>query len=115
MNYIKYRLKTRSIEDYRPLIDMSEIKCPWWCSGEGEDYAVIVCYLPEGEDIQKYWDDAYDVEKETVDSITYTDRFPKPIWLENEAVEDGEDGEAAQAVADRLNNENETESDTDGY
>lgn len=36
--YIKYRFKTKALEDYRPLKDMKEIQCPWWCSGEGTDY-----------------------------------------------------------------------------
>ena len=84
MKYIKYRFKTKAIEDYRPLIDMSSIKCPWWCSGQGFDFAVIVCYLPQGEDLFKYWDDAYEIETEEVESINYTDRFPKPKWLESE-------------------------------
>lgn len=79
--YIKYRFKTNAIEDYRPLIDMKEINCPWWCSGECADYAIIICYLPVGEDLFKYWDDAYDIDEEEVDNITYTDRFKKPDWI----------------------------------
>ncbi len=50
--------------------------------GEGEDYAVIICYLPEGENLKKYWDDAYDIEREKRNCIVYTDRFPKPDWIE---------------------------------
>lgn len=84
MKFIRYRFKTKAKEDYRPLEDMSKIKCPWWCSGEGDDYVVIVCYLPKGEDLFKYWDDAYEIEAQEADSITYTDRFPKPDWLESE-------------------------------
>lgn len=87
MKFIRYRFKTKAIEDYRPLMDMSKIKCPWWCSGEGDDYVVIVCYLPKGEDLFKYWDDAYEIEAQEADSITYTDRFPKPEWLESEGAE----------------------------
>lgn len=81
MKYKKYRFKTNAIEDYRPLIDMKNIQCPWWCSGEGVDYAIIICYLPVNEDIFKYWDDAYDIDVEEVDEITYTSRFPKPDWI----------------------------------
>ena len=79
---IKYRFKTKAIDDYRPLVDMKEIQMPWWCTGEGEDYAVIICYLPERENLKKYWDDAYDIEREKRNCIVYTDRFPKPDWIE---------------------------------
>ena len=48
----------------------------------GDDsYATIVCFLPKGEDLYKYWDDAYDVDSDEKDGITYTDRFPKPDWI----------------------------------
>ena len=86
---IRYRFKTKSVDDYRPLIDLATIKMPYWCTGytlNGDfdyDAAIIVCYLPESEDLFKYWDDAYDIEKETVDTIQYTDRFPKPDWCED--------------------------------
>ncbi len=87
MKYTKYRFKTKAIDDYRPLIGIPDIKCPWWCLGEGYDYVVIVCYLPKNEDLLKYWDDAYEIEAEEVDNITYSDRFPKPKWLESEGEE----------------------------
>lgn len=87
MKYIRYRFKTKAVDDYRPLEDMAEIKCPWWCSGEGNDFVVIVCYLPKGVDLKKYWDDAYEIVAQAVESITYTDRFPKPDWLESEGEE----------------------------
>lgn len=79
----KYRFKTKAVDDYRPLVDMSDIQMPYWCTGTAADgtYVTIVCYLPESEDLFKYWDDAYDVDKTSVDTITYTDRFPKPNWI----------------------------------
>ena len=81
---IWYRFKTHSVDDYRPLIDMASIKMPWWCTGFAGDgsYAIIVCYLPETEDLYKYWDDAYDIKSKTIDAIQYTDRFQKPDWCE---------------------------------
>ena len=84
MTMIWYRFKTHSVDDYRPLIDMAFIKMPWWCTGFDGDgsYAIIVCYLPETEDLYKYWDDAYDIESKTVNAIQYTDRFQKPDWCE---------------------------------
>lgn len=81
MIYKKYRFKTKAIDDYRPLIDMKNINCPWWCSGEGTDYVTIICYLPKGENLLKYWDDAYDIDVEEADEIKYTDRFKKPNWI----------------------------------
>lgn len=87
---IRYRFKTKSVDDCRPLVDMATIKMPWWCSGYGyiglesdEAYAIIICYLPTGENLFKYWDDAYDIEEEKTDEIIYTDRFPKPEWCED--------------------------------
>ena len=80
---IRYRFKTKSVDDCRPLRDMAEIGMPWWCTGYGEDddYAVIVCYLPEWIKLQYYWDDAYDIAQEQRNEITYSHRFPKPAWL----------------------------------
>lgn len=81
---IRYRFKTRAVDDYRPLVDMKDIKMPWWCTGfaADESYAIIVCYLPDGEALAKYWDDAYDITMELTEEIKYTSRFPKPRWLE---------------------------------
>lgn len=78
-----YRFKTKAVDDYRPLVDMKDIQMPWWCTGFSSDdsYAIIVCYLPKGEDLFKYWDDAYDIDSEERMEITYTDRFNKPDWL----------------------------------
>ena len=89
---IRYRFKTNSVSDPRPLVDMAPIKMPWWCTGFGftdgvdatwcDEYATIVCYLPDDEPLTKYWDNAFDVEAENVSKIKYSDRFPKPEWCE---------------------------------
>lgn len=80
---IRYRFKTKSVEDCRPLVDLAPIQMPWWCTGYAIDgsYATIVCYLPNAVRLQHYWDDAYDIESEYRKEITYTDRFPKPAWI----------------------------------
>lgn len=76
-----YRFKTKA-KDCRPLIDMKDIQMPWWWTGYTmDDDAIIVCYLPKGEDLFKYWDDAYDIDSEERAEITYTSRFRKPDWL----------------------------------
>ena len=77
----RYRFYTRSIDDYRPLIYNPEY--PWWCSGEGEDYVVIVAYLPENEDLSKYWDDACEITFTEENKIIFTSRFPKPEDYKN--------------------------------
>lgn len=81
----RYRFKTNSVDDFRPLVDMSSINMPWWCTGESGDgkYATIVCYLPPEEDLMKYWDDAYDIDAEDVEEIKYSSRFPKPTWIKD--------------------------------
>lgn len=80
--WIRYRFYTKSVGDYRPLV--FNPKYPWWCTGfggEGDDeFAVIVVYLPEEEDLLKYWDDAYMISSDEEVDITFTDRFQKPDW-----------------------------------
>ena len=76
----RYRFKTKSIKDYRPL--EFDPRFPWWCSGEGDDHVTILVYLPITEDLLKYWDDAYDIEFEETQEIVFTDRFPKASWFE---------------------------------
>lgn len=85
MKLYRYRFKTKAVDDWRPLIDMKDIQMPYWCTGSAMDgkYVIIICYLPEQENIFKYWDDAYDIDKTEVNEITYTGRFPKPEWIVN--------------------------------
>ena len=76
----RYRFKTSSVADYRPLI--FEPKYPWWCSGTSGDgkTATIIAYLPEDEDLLKYWDDAEDIDFTEETEITFSGRFPKPSY-----------------------------------
>ena len=85
---IRYRFKTKSVEDCRPLVDLTTIGMPWWCTGFAMDgsYATIVCYLPEMVNLKHYWDDAYDITAERCEKITYSSRFPKPAWLIGEEI-----------------------------
>ena len=79
-NWIRWRFRSKAMDDCRPLIFNKN--WPWWVTGEGEDFVTIVAFLPEGEDIHKYWDDAYDEEWERYDEILYSDRFPKPKYMD---------------------------------
>lgn len=81
MNQInKYRFKTKSVEDFRPLIFNPAY--PWWCTGtaDNDSYATIVCYLPQNENLLSYWDDAYDIDCEKNTEIQFSGRFPRPNW-----------------------------------
>lgn len=80
--WIRYRFYTKSVDDYRPLV--FNPKYPYWCSAEGDDFAVIIAYLPPDEDIYKYWDDAYNIDQTEESEIVFTDRFPKPEYYEKE-------------------------------
>ncbi len=79
--YIRVRFKTKSVEDWRPIIFPPP--GPYWCSGYAgdESYAVIVIFLPRGVNLKKYWPDAFHIESEYCEKIEYSDRFPKPDWF----------------------------------
>lgn len=77
-NWRRYRFKTYA-DDNRPIV--FNPKYPWWCSGFGNDYSVIIAYLPPTEDLEKYWDDAFDTEFTVEKKITFTDRFPRPSYF----------------------------------
>jgi hypothetical protein len=57
---------------------------PYWRSGEGDGYSIIVAYLPAGTKnsvLKKYWPEASAIDRmqEGV-QIEFTDRFAKPDW-----------------------------------
>ena len=69
-------------DDYRPVIwpPMG----PYWCSGYGDDYSIIVAYIPHKttyNQLKEYWPEAnnIDVMEENV-QIIFSNRFPKPNW-----------------------------------
>lgn len=72
----RYRFKTKSIEDNRPLIYNARYPC--WCSGHGDDHDIMVAYLPYNEDLLKYWDDAFDIDFSEEEKIVFSERFSKP-------------------------------------
>lgn len=78
-----YRIRFKAnIDDPRP-IDWS-IKHPYWISGEGEDYAILVAYADSKEYIYKHWPEAKELDiLNEADEYIWTDRFPKPKWFGN--------------------------------
>lgn len=97
---IRYRFYTRAIDDCRPLKDLAEINMPWWCTGYGDDYAIIVCYLPEEINLFDYWDDAFDISKTESKEVKYTSRFPKPSYIKDDGVLKVEKTSSTDAVED---------------
>lgn len=79
--WVRYRFKTKSVDDWRPLIFDKRFPC--WCSGYAGDmsYAIIIMYLPVDEDLDKYYDDAYDIESTMEKEIKFSGRFPRPDWF----------------------------------
>lgn len=93
IQWLRYRFSTKS-EDPRPLIFNPSY--PWWVSGYGgyggmsntgdewiddDIYTIIIAFLPADEDLKKYWDDAYNIDFTEQDSITFSERFPKPEYF----------------------------------
>lgn len=72
-------------DDYRP-VKWPPLG-PYWCSGSGDNYSIIVAYFPTGTTdkvIKQYWPEAADIDRmqEGVE-ITYSDRFTKPDWYKD--------------------------------
>lgn len=76
---IRVRFKTKE-QDYRPI--NWPVKHPYWCSGSGDDFNVVISYADDEDYIMKNWPEAYDLDSEERDGYTFTDRFAKPDWFE---------------------------------
>lgn len=71
-----------SLEDYRSV--EWPPPGPYWCSGEGYDYSIVVAYVPHGmhdADLYRYWPEMTHLDRMQEDvPIAFSDRFPKPDW-----------------------------------
>lgn len=69
-----------NLDDYRPVLWPPP--GPYWCSGEGDDYSIVVAYVPTGfRDLFKFWPEAQNVDAlQTNTTLSFSDRFPKPDW-----------------------------------
>ena len=76
MKRIRFRANE---EDYRSI--NWPVKHPYWCSGYGDEYAVVISYADDEQYILDNWPEATHLEVEECDSYTFTDRFPKPEWF----------------------------------
>ena len=66
-------------DDYRPV--NWPIRHPYWCSGYGEGYSVIVAYADDEAEILRNWPEARNIKSEEVAGYSFSDRFPKPSWF----------------------------------
>lgn len=65
--------------DYRPV--KWPIKHPYWCTGQGEGYSILVAYADSEEQIKELWPEATELDSEEVNEYLFTPRFPKPEWF----------------------------------
>ncbi|MNN15313.1 hypothetical protein D3C81_1284150 [compost metagenome] len=69
-------------DDYRSV--NWPVKYPYWCSGYGEDYSIVVAFAENEEEILLNWPEATHIDIEEVDGVTFSGRFPKPDWYEED-------------------------------
>ena len=65
--------------DYRPV--KWPVKHPFWCTGYGDGYSIVVAYADNVEEILENWPEATELDIEECSEYTFTSRFPKPVWL----------------------------------
>jgi hypothetical protein len=75
---LRVRFKTKH-KDYRPAI--WPIQHPYWCSGHGEGYHILLAYVDSIEQLREQWPEAYDLDSEEVTEYQFSSRFPKPDWF----------------------------------
>jgi len=59
---------------------------PYWCSGYGDDYSVVIAYVKSEDQITEFWPEADNVDVEESE-LTFSGRFPCPKWWDEEAEE----------------------------
>jgi hypothetical protein len=75
---IRARFKANP-DDFRPV--NWPIKHPYWCTGYGDDYSIVVAYADDEAEVLRNWPEAYDINVEEVDGYAFSGRFPKPEWM----------------------------------
>ena len=58
------------------------VKYPYWCTGYGEDYSIVVAYADDEDEILQNWPEATHIDVEEVEKPEFNDRFQKPDWYE---------------------------------
>lgn len=75
---LRVRFKANA-DDPRPV--NWPVKHPFWVTGFGEGYAVVVSYADDEEYLLRNWPEARDLDADEVNGYVFTDRFQKPAWL----------------------------------
>ena len=57
------------------------LKHPYWVTGEGFDFSVVVAYADNVAEVFRLWPDAVEVDSEEVEAYVFTERFAKPEWF----------------------------------
>ena len=62
------------------------VKHPFWITGSAGDdtYSIVVSYADNEQYIYDNWPEAKNLDVQEVQKYEFSDRFPKPEWLENE-------------------------------
>ena len=84
--WLRCRFHTAA-EDYRPV--KFPPPGPYWHTGlcwlDDKRYEnVIAAYVRSLDQVTEYWPEATDIDVTEQDEITYTDRFPKPDWYQDD-------------------------------
>lgn len=81
MSWIRVRFYANE-DDYRPVAWPPP--GPYWCTGYGYGYSIVVAYVKEIGQIKAFWPEATDLDAVDVEEIQFSDRFPKPKWWNGE-------------------------------
>lgn len=80
MSMIRARFQTNE-EDPRPVV--WPIKHPYWITGYGDGYAIVVAYADDEAEILRNWPDAEEIDATPATEYAFTSRFPRPSWLKD--------------------------------
>lgn len=78
---IRARFKTNP-DDPRPV--NWPIKHPYWVTGYGDDFSIVVAYAEDEAEILINWPDANDIDIEEVDGYAFNSRFSMPDWFKQQ-------------------------------
>lgn len=53
---------------------------PFWCTGYGDGFSIVVAYLPPGVAVTNWWPEASHIDSDEREYIVFTGRFQKPDW-----------------------------------
>jgi hypothetical protein len=77
MSMLRARFRANP-DDYRPI--KWPPPGPFWCTGSGEDYSIVVAYVQSEQQLLEFWPEAENIDAEPRDEFTFTSRFERPDW-----------------------------------